>query len=322
MHFFFVQILMHFDPFEHMITLRNPFAIVSNTSGLICTNSDLYHRSDSSIASATSFSRSLVYQDPVHVTAAKDNKPPIPIDPKKDIPDIMSSQIQAPQVQESCYALPSQAADLHQQPPVVHPSMHYIHPPTAPISSYYPLYAPSPQNLHQQQQQLHHHQMDQQYPVYLLPVTQPQAYNLPLQSNVTADSNPVVPGRALTPPTPAMVTPCGVYKETSAHQPIYTKKSVQVPSNQFHQQYPYVGFSHLHHSQPQSIAAAAPNYAFDYANPGQDKACCAHHSVVPLPVHQYQTLTSTTAVAFSEATTQFPADNTMQQIITPQPYHD
>lgn len=234
----------------------------------------------------------------------------------------MSSQIQIPQVQESGYGLPSQAQDLQQQQPVIHASMHYTHhpPPGAavPISSYYQMYAPPPQN---QQQQLHY-QIEQQYPpVYFLPITQPQTYNLPLQANVSADSSHsttvTAPGRSLTPPTPAMVTPSGVTpiyptKPEMAGASVYRTVAtaspplVQVPpSSQFHQQNQYMGFSQLHHPPPPVAAAAtAPNYAYEYAHPAQDQTYCTHHSVAPLP--QYQTLTSTTAVALSEASTQLP----------------
>ncbi|XP_052176164.1 uncharacterized protein LOC127790625 [Diospyros lotus] len=260
--------------------------------------------SDSSIASLSSLSKHPVFQDPTHVTATNDTMSNI-LDP--------SPQTHIQQVQDPAYALPPQ--QTHQQ--FVHSTAHYVHHPAAaaqvPISSYYQMYAPS------SQQQLHH-QIDQQY--YLLPVAQTQvnpAYNFPPQANI-ADATAVASSRPPLPPTSTMVAPSAVYKE--AVPPIYPAKAaapalLQVPGNQFQQQ--YVGVAQMHHpSQPTAAASAAgANYGVEYnAHPTHDQFYYAQHPAPP----QYQTMTTTAAALFSQASAaQLLADNSSQQIRTSQP---
>lgn len=106
----------------------------------------------------------------------------------------------------------------------------------------------------------------------------------------------------------------GVYKTTMAsNAPL-----VQIPRNQFQQN--YMGFSQMHHHPTQSIAvpsSAAGNYTFEYANLA---SAAAHEQVFytqhpatmaapsPLPSH-YQSMTPEVAIALSEAAKQLPADN-------------
>ncbi|KAK9279002.1 hypothetical protein L1049_028584 [Liquidambar formosana] len=288
--------------------------------------------SDSSIASATSSSKAMIYQDPVHVTSRDNRAPANAGDPKTDISDL-SSRIQMHQVQESGYVLPPQ---LDQQQQFIHTSTHYIHHPATgpvPVSSYYSMYGPPAQ------QQLHY-QMDQQFPTYLLPITQNLPYNLAMQSNI-ADATSAASSRPQTPPNPALVSHAAAYKETlppiyptktatsgaipemaaaSVYQTVTTANQtlVQVPSNQFQQQ--YLGFSQMHHPS-QSIApasVAAANYAFEYAHPAHDQVYYTQHPAATLPP-QYQTLTPAAAVVLSEASTQLPTDNVKQQIRPSQP---
>lgn len=213
-----------------------------------------------------------------------------------------------------------------QQPQFVHASTHYItHPATGqvPMTSYYPVYAtPS-------QQQLHHQFMDQQYPVYVMsPGAQAQQY-MSVQSNM-ADTSLMTSSRPLT-PNPGMVAASTAYKD--AIPPMYPMKTnttakpemaanlyrttmtspqqlVQVPSNQFQQQ--YVGFSQMHHPS-QSLAAASSgtvNYGLEYTNSPNDQVYYTHQAA-PLPP-QYQTMTAAAAVALSDASKQLPTDSLQQ----------
>ncbi|KAJ0106205.1 hypothetical protein Patl1_19209 [Pistacia atlantica] len=283
--------------------------------------------SDSSIASASSLSKPMYYQDQV-VAAHRESRGPTSPNTRSEIP-IPSSQIQ-----DQTYVLPPQSDQQQQQQQFVHASMHYIpHPATnpVPISSYYhQMYAPQPQQLH--------HPTDPQYPVYVMPVTQTQPF-MSMQSNMVDTSTVVASSRPLTPPTPTVVAASAAYKDSIP--PIYPTKTatqaksetpasvyrtavtstpalVQIPANQFQQQ--YVGYSQLQHPS-QSIAVAsgaAANYGCEYANPAHEQVYYASHQAGPLP-SQYQSMTPAAAVvALADASKQMPADGTMQQIRTSQ----
>ncbi|GFZ12237.1 hypothetical protein Acr_23g0006220 [Actinidia rufa] len=116
---------------------------------------------DSSVVSATSLSKHTAFQEPSHVVTSESRAPTIPNDNKATISN-PNSQIQMQQYHDSSYMLlPTQIHHHHHQF-VQASKQSYIHhhPATAqaPISSYYPTYAPS-------QQQFHHHQIEQQYPM-------------------------------------------------------------------------------------------------------------------------------------------------------------
>ncbi|CAJ1952013.1 unnamed protein product [Sphenostylis stenocarpa] len=296
--------------------------------------------SDSSIASANSFSKTVYYQDQVQA-ALLDNKAVAFQNGKSEISDQVI-QVHG-QVQDSGYTLPPQLdqnRQLQQQKPLVHPSTHYIHHPAAtgpvPVASYYPVYATPPQQLHPPIGQ-------QQYPFYVMPVgptqvTQP--YNMALQPNMT-DPNVLASGRTLIPQT---AVTSAAYKDGTP--PIYPTKSISptipeltpsvykappvtstpayapIPPNQFQPQ--YVGLPQFHHS-PQSIAVApsstTTNYTYEYGGHVQDQPYYTQQQTTTAPMlPQYQSMTpAAAAAALSDASKQFPADNIQQQNRASQP---
>ncbi|KAL2321156.1 hypothetical protein Fmac_030125 [Flemingia macrophylla] len=294
--------------------------------------------SDSSIASANSFSKIVYYQDQVQA-ALLDNKPVFLPNAKSEISDQVI-QVSG-QVQDSGYTLPAQldqTKQIHQQKPLIHASPHYIHHPaatgTVPGSSYYPVYAPPPP------QQLHHPIGQQQYPVYVMPIGPTQPYNMALQPNI-GDPNAV---RPLMPQSAVSVT-SAAYKDGTP--PIYPTKSVTVaptipevtpsvykappvasnpayapiPPNQFQPQ--YVGLPQFHHP-PQSIAVApsgTTNYGYEYGGHVQDQVYYTqqHTTTAPL-LPQYQSMTpAAAAAALSDASNQYPVDNIQQPNRASQP---
>ncbi|KAG5233946.1 octicosapeptide/Phox/Bem1p domain-containing family protein [Salix suchowensis] len=219
--------------------------------------------SDSSIASASSLSKPMNYQDQAHAA---------PRDSKGDIP-IPGPQIQTQQVQGSGgYAPPDQ-----QQQAFAGGSTHFIrHPATNPVpmTSYYPVYAPPSQQPHLP--------MDHQYPVYLMQVAQPQPY-MSMQTNMADTAGASTSRPVATPPAnyrdqhppiyhantvtssakPEMATT--LYRTVMSPSP----QLVQVPANQFQQS--YMGYSQIQHPS-QSINAAAASYAYsEYANSTNDQ---------------------------------------------------
>ncbi|KAL3512216.1 hypothetical protein ACH5RR_024933 [Cinchona calisaya] len=277
--------------------------------------------SDSSIASAASLSKHPIYQDAAAPTAIRENRiPAAVVDSHSNIQD-PSPQIQMQQVSETMVLPQSQQNQLQQQQ-FIQTNAHYIQHPAAgqvPISSYYPVYAPPPQ-------QAIHQQIDQQqYPMYLLPVNHTQPYNLTMQSNIV-DAASVAASRSLTPPNSTFV-PSTAYKEITP--PIYPAKTttpkpeaptnlyrtantatptlVQIPTNQFQQQ--FYGLSQMP-PPSQSIAAgsvSAMNYGYEYAHPTHDHAYCAQHPTATLP--QYHTMAPAAAVMLSQTSTQLTTEH-------------
>ncbi|KAK8586629.1 hypothetical protein V6N13_010217 [Hibiscus sabdariffa] len=279
--------------------------------------------SDSSIASANSFSKPMYYQDPTHV-ASRDGRTVAGPNTNADT-SIPSSQIQIQQIQDS-YSMSSQLDQQQQQ--FLQDNIHYVphHTPAAtpmPMPSYYPVYAPPIQ------QQLHH-PADQQYPaVYVM---QPQPY-MSMQSNTGV----MTPSRPLATPTPttSMASVSAAYKETVP--PIYptgtatiaqpemtaTVYRTAVPSTHQHQvvqvQQPYVGFSQMQHPPQPPAAVTTTNYHYEYPNRTQDQMYYAQHQAPQQPP-QYQTLTpAAAAAALADASNQLPADSGNQQIRISQP---
>ncbi|KAK4409647.1 hypothetical protein Sango_0037700 [Sesamum angolense] len=236
-----------------------------------------------------------------------------------------------PQVQESGYVFSTQYdqnhPQLHHPQQFVHAGNQYIPAGAVPIASYYPIY-PSQQQHHPHQQIL-----DQQYPFYFVPARTTQAYNLPVQQQPSySDLAPSAPsGRPQTPP-PASMAPhaaynqainapsskpemaAGMYRTAAGTAP----QLVQIPSSQHQAQ--YVGFTQIHHPS-QSIApssAANSNYTYEFADPTHAQMYYSQ----PLPPQlaaQYQTLTSTPAMASHDASAQLPTENIKQQVRTLQP---
>lgn len=251
----------------------------------------------SSIASTNSFSKIIYHQEQVQGTNIE-NKP-----------------------QDSSYMLPPQSDPNQQlqQPPqqqqqFVHPNTHYIHHPTStnqvPITSYYQVYPPP-----SQQSQLHH---PQQYPVYVMPIgSTQQPYNMTLQHNindpnVVASSRPIIPQNG-TPP---------IYPNKAPNPNVASNSTfVQVPSNQFQQQ--YVGMPQFHHQPQHPINVAPPsgtNYGYEYSGNVEGQVYYTQQQNNAPLVTQYQSMTpAAAAAALSDASQQFPGENVQQSNRTSQP---
>ncbi|GAU30742.1 hypothetical protein TSUD_145390 [Trifolium subterraneum] len=274
--------------------------------GLSVPSPDSVTSDSSSIASTNSFSKIVYHQEQVQPTNIDNNK-----------------------AQDSSYMLPPQMDQNQQlqQPPqqqqqFVHSNTHYIHHPTTtnqvPISSYYQVYPPQ-----SQQQQIHNpigqQQIgQQQYPIYVMPIgSTQQPYNMTLQHNindpnVVASSRPIIP-QSGTPP---------IYPNKSPNPNVASNSTfVQVPSNQFQQQ--YVGLPQFHH-QPQHPINVAPssgtNYGYEYGGNVEGQVYYTQQQTNAPLVTQYQSMTpAAAAAALSDASNQFPADNVQQPNRTSQP---
>lgn len=265
------------------------------------------------------------HQDQIHVPP-RDIRAPAGPSTWSDNSDLGSGTYTNHQVKDSGYAINPPQLDQPQQQYAHHASTQFIHHPTAgpvPISSYYPIYAP-------QSQQQFHHPIDQQYPVYVMPVPQKQQYNL-------AETTVVASSRPLTTPSPAPIVSVSAttnYKD--GIPPVYPTKTAspamnstppaplfQIPPTQCQQQYGGFTQMHQHHHPSQSIAvasSAAANYGYEYASPAHEQVYYAQHAATPLPLSQYQTMTpAAAAMALSDAAKQPPTENTQQQIRTSQP---
>ncbi|KAJ4973968.1 hypothetical protein NE237_007142 [Protea cynaroides] len=252
----------------------------------------------------------------------------------------MQMQQQQQLLQDAGYVFTSQMdhqqhQQQQQQQQFIPAGTHYIHHHATgpvPISSYYPLY-PSAQQ--QQLQQQHPHQLDQQYPMYFLPVRQTQAYNLPVQSNLV-DVPTVQSSRPPTPPNPVMVPPsaaaaAAAYKEPAA--PVYPPRSAapgksELPANMYRtaaaaapplihmpsdqHQHQILGYHQMHHPSQSNVVAAAgaANYAYEFADPTHAQYYYAQPSAAT-----YQTMTAAAAVGMSEASSQLPTESSKQQQI-------
>ncbi|XP_019153687.1 PREDICTED: uncharacterized protein LOC109150225 [Ipomoea nil] len=267
--------------------------------------------SDSSITSAASFSKHATNQDATQAIISRENR--AAIDPKSNIMDTTTSLIQMHhQGQDSAAAIQH---NQQQQPQFIHPNTtHYFqHPPAGgggpvPISSYYPMYTgAAPPS----QQQMDHQHQHQQYPMYLLPVTQPYNNFAAAPPSSTPPPNPTTNNaykEALPPIYPTKPAPPSSKPEAAAAS-VYRTGAAITPALQFHQQ--FFGLSSQAPPPPSSA-----NYGYDYSHiPTQDQQLYyAHqHQVAPLP-SQYQTMTPTTALLLSQA-----AENAMQQPKTSQP---
>ncbi|XP_019167511.1 PREDICTED: polycystic kidney disease protein 1-like 3 [Ipomoea nil] len=182
------------------------------------------------------------------------------------------------------------------------PPTHYIHHPTPPDPlplSYYPIYAPPPQ------QPPLPHQLDQHPPLYVLPVAQsPPPYNFPAN---TAAAPP--PNVTIIPPICAANTTT-LYGPAAAAAAAPTPTTVvQVPTGNQLQAQQYLGLSQVPPSLQQPITAPASQVYYAAQCP----------AVAPLP-SQYQTVTPATAVLISQApAAQLPGENSMQQIVSSHP---
>ncbi|CAH1419380.1 unnamed protein product [Lactuca virosa] len=247
--------------------------------------------SDSSIASANCHSKSTFTQDPNPSLTRDTGTPPATTQqvystttaatmstmnyqiPIQQIPDYADTQPPPPQQQQ---------LNQDQQQQFYQTRPHYIHnQPPPPGSSYYPVYAPPPQMDHQQ------------YPLYFLPVSQNHQYGMQMQSNPPdAATNPTaIPSSAAVPP---------LYPTKTAVQMSTTPGMIQIPSNQFQQQ--YVNVSQIPHHPPTPLPnSSGGKYGYEYAHPTQDQVYYSnHHSVAaPLP-SQYQTMSPASAMLLTQ----------------------
>ncbi|XP_039035426.1 dendritic arbor reduction protein 1-like isoform X1 [Hibiscus syriacus] len=281
--------------------------------------------SDSSFTNPLSRQKPMIYQDPVvQISSGTNRAPANPVDPNSN-PQVPMQQ----PVQDSGYILQQPQFDQQQQQQqqFLHAgAAHYIqHHPTGavPISAYYPVY-PSQQQSHHR----HHTQIDQQYPLYYVPATQAQAYNMPVQQSSISEAATAIPSsRPLTtlayshmknPPIaePEMTAATGVYRITATGTP----QLVQVPNNQHRQQ--YMGYSHIHHPS-QSVAptsAATASYAYEFTDPARGQVYYTRPLTPPPTMSsQYQTMTAASAVVLPDANSQLPVDNVKPQVRTSQP---
>lgn len=185
---------------------------------------------------------------------------------------------------------------------------HFIHHPTAnqppqPISSYYPLYGQP------QQQQIDH----QQYPLYFLPVSQNHPYGIQLQSNISdGATNPTtVASSAATPPLYPVKTGIPMSKPDMVTNSMYGTTNpgmIQVPSNQFQQQ-----FMNVSHHPP--TPSNGGNYGYEYGHPTQEPVYYSHHQSVAAPSpSQYQTMTPASAMMLNQTSSgQQPAPESANQ---------
>ncbi|KAK4788423.1 hypothetical protein SAY86_019742 [Trapa natans] len=305
--------------------------------------------SDSSLTNAIPRQRPVIYQDQVVQLASGANRVPSNtmepfiniLDPntgvqlQQHIQDpgyLFQSQVD-PRQQNPQHQQPTpqqqqqqQQQQLQQLPPFIQAGTHYIsqHPAgPVPVTAYYSVYPP-------QQPHLQHPQLDQQYPLYYMPVNQAHAYNLSTQpphpsSSDTAKTNPnlnpSVPARTQTPPNPTMVTQPTNYnlvrnvpgsKPEVAHGAVY-RMTTSAASPLVQQQ--YAGYSPVHHPS-QSIASASggtPTFAYDFMSPAHSQQVYYTQHLGPTSA-QYQTLAA--AAVMPEASGQLQADAMKQQVRT------
>nr|GMC69218.1 flocculation protein FLO11-like [Ipomoea batatas] len=243
-----------------------------------------YCFSDSSITSAASFSKHAPNQEATQAIISRENR--AAIDPKSNIMDNTSSLIQMQQGQDSAAAIPPPQQNQQQ---FIHPNTHYFQHPAAgggavPISSYYhPMYTGAPPS---------QQQMDPAAP----------------QSSTQTINAAAAYKEALPPIYPTKPAPSS--KPEAAAASVYRTPAL------FHQQF----FGLSSQAPPPPAPATSANYGYDYSHPTQDQQLyyAQQHQVAPLP-SQYQTMTPTTALLLSQATSHIAAENAMQQPKTSQP---
>ncbi|XP_045820290.1 uncharacterized protein LOC123913555 [Trifolium pratense] len=204
---------------------------------------------------------------------------------------------QGEQVNNSTYTSAQQLDQNPQQPATYQNQFVYIHRPIGtgqvPISSYYPYYAPQS------------HQQLNQFPIYVMPIglgsTQP--YNMALQPNI-ADTNVVASVRPQIPQSVVSEVTPSVYKAPVASNSGF----IQIPSNQFQQQ--YVNLPQNIHHPPHPI------YGYDYGGAMQEQIYYTQtqqqHANANAP-SQYQSMTPAVAgAAISDVSKQFPTDKIQQ----------
>ncbi|KAI3795178.1 hypothetical protein L1987_37827 [Smallanthus sonchifolius] len=233
--------------------------------------------SDSSIAWANCQTKNTFTQDP-NAQSNRENPTQPAIHPNATI----NYQTPIQQIPDSSDTQPPLTQDQQKQQQFYQARPHFIqHQQPQPVSSYYPVYAPPPQI------------DNQQYPLYFLPVTQNHPYGMPLQSNATDASSAATPPLY---PTKTVTKPDTV---TNSMYGTATPTMIQVPSNQFQQQYMNMNVSQIPHHPPTPLPISnGGKYGYEYAHPTQDPVYYSQHQSVP--PSQYQTMTPASAMLLAQ----------------------
>ncbi|KAK4763199.1 hypothetical protein SAY86_008967 [Trapa natans] len=296
--------------------------------------------SDSSLTNVMSHQRPAIYQDQViPLPSGIDRISRNTTEPFINIADPNSGIQLKQQIQDSGYALrtqvdsrqlpqlPQQSAPEQRQQPFIQAGSHYIHQQPAgavPVTTYYSVYPP------QQPHLLHHPQLDQQYPLYYLPVNQAQVYNLPSQAQqpnssdsakMNMNSNSNSPACPQTPPNPTFISQPGSYNLNSlvnvpSSKSEVTQGSVYRMATQPMVQQQYMGYSQIHHPSQsmQATSGGAASFAYDFSNPIHSQQIYYTQHPGPSLSSQYQTIPS----VLPEAPGPLPTDAMKQQIRTSQ----
>ncbi|PWA86384.1 Phox/Bem1p [Artemisia annua] len=147
----------------------------------------------------------------------------------------------------------------------------------------------------------------QQYPLYFLPVSQNHPYGMQMQPNPadTAPNPTTIPSSATTPPLyPTKNAIPMSTKPDMVPNPLYTTAApggmIQVPSNQFPQQ--YMNVSQIPHHPPTHLPTSnGGTYGYEYAHSTQDNAYYSQHHPVAAPLtSQYQSMTPASAMLLAQ----------------------
>ncbi|PWA76358.1 Phox/Bem1p [Artemisia annua] len=228
--------------------------------------------SDSSIASANCYSKPTFTQDQNPSSNRDTPTPPATtqIHPNTTNISTMNYQIPIQQIHDNADTPPPQQAQF--------------------------IYTPPPQQMDQQQ-----------YPLYFLPVSQNHPYGMQMQPNPadTAPNPTTIPSSATTPPLyPTKNAIPMSTKPDMVPNPLYTTAApggmIQVPSNQFPQQ--YMNVSQMPHHPPTHLPTSnGGTYGYEYAHPTQDNAYYSQHHPVAAPLpSQYQSMTPASAMLLAQ----------------------
>ncbi|KAK8477680.1 hypothetical protein V6N13_087550 [Hibiscus sabdariffa] len=196
-----------------------------------------------------------------------------------------------------------------QQTQAIHEDTHYV-PPDMRGRSYYPVYYPMPQ-----QQQHLHYQSNQPYPMYYVPVTPTQPYNIPVQQGMVQ----------------AMSIGTG-QPQALLNAPLAVPQTVADLASQQYQKIP-AGHQHIHvphtetetrfagaqiQNQLQLFGGVAAGETANQTNKLDDDPARVqiYKSQPPPPIlpSQYKTVTKATTLLLSEALPKLHTDNAEQQI--------
>ncbi|XP_077219811.1 uncharacterized protein LOC143853998 [Tasmannia lanceolata] len=271
------------------------------------------------LSTVVSRQKPVFYQDLVPIPTGNRTSPTaatvnLVSDPKRDTSD---PNYRIPvQVQDQSYMVALQSD--HQQ--FLPSNPHYIpQQATGPVPiSYYQMHPMQHPQQYQQQPLL-----DQQYPMYFIPVRQNPQYNISLQSNLSdassiptvkptpianpppyKDPSPIYPARSAAPAPPKPELAANMYRTAAvtAGQPLANPQLIQYSE----QNQQYMGYHPLPH--PSQSAAASGNFAYEFMDPLHAQQIYYTQPMSSTMAPQYQTISSAAAMA-SENLMQPPLDN-------------